>query len=150
MSNSHRAQFVELSREDSLAMLQRQYVGRLAFAFHDRVDIEPISFVYADGWLYFRTSPGTKLATVKHHPWVAFEVDEIRGRNDWRSVVVRGTIYFLDPERPGADRREYDAALSALRSVDATALTDADAVPHRTHLFRIHVDEITGRAAAPA
>ena len=56
----------------------RAHVGRLAFTFHDRVDIEPISHVYSEGWVYARTSPGTKLTTVKHHPWVAFEVDEVQ------------------------------------------------------------------------
>lgn len=137
--------FSELSRDDAIALLERHHVGRLAFTFHDRVDIEPISYVYAAGWLYARTSPGTKLTTVKHHPWVAFEIDEVRGRFDWLSVVVRGTIYFLDPER---NRADYDAAVAVLRSVDADALSDADATPHRQALFRIHTDEITGRAAS--
>jgi hypothetical protein len=144
MTTHKRPVFSELSRDDSIALLERHHVGRLAFTFHDRVDIEPISYVYTGGWLYIRTSPGTKLATVKHHPWVAFEVDDVKSRFDWRSVVVRGTIYFLDPER---DRHDYDAAVAVLRSVDADALSDADATPHRQELFRIHVDEIMGRAA---
>jgi hypothetical protein len=37
--------------------------------------------------------------------------------------------------------------VAVLRSVDADALSDADATPHRQELFRIHVDEIMGRAA---
>jgi nitroimidazol reductase NimA-like FMN-containing flavoprotein (pyridoxamine 5'-phosphate oxidase superfamily) len=139
--------FSELSREESIVLLARNHVGRLAFTFHDRVDLEPISYLYSEGWLYARTSPGTKLATVQHHPWVAFEVDEVRGRFDWRSVVVRGTIYFLDPNRP-SERQAYDAGVALLRSVDADAMSDADATPHRQTLFRIHADEITGRAAS--
>ena len=68
------------SPRDAVALLGAHHVGRIAFTFHDRVDIEPISYVYADGSIYGRTSPGTKLATVRHHPWVAFEVDEVEGR----------------------------------------------------------------------
>src|SRR6478752_7743534 len=49
------------------------------YAFHDRVDIEPINYVYADGWVYCRTSVGVKLDTMERHRWVAFEVDEVRG-----------------------------------------------------------------------
>jgi nitroimidazol reductase NimA-like FMN-containing flavoprotein (pyridoxamine 5'-phosphate oxidase superfamily) len=139
--------FSELSRDEAVALLERNHVGRLAFSFHDRVDIEPISYVYADEWLYARTSNGTKLETVHHHPWVAFEVDEVQGRYDWQSVVVRGTIYFLYPDRGPRERETYDAAVALLRSVDGDALTDADATPNRRSLFRIHADEITGRTA---
>ena len=61
------------------AMLKSHRYGRLAFSFRDRVDIEPIHYVYEAGWLYGRTSPGTKLTVLAHHPWVAFEIDEVRG-----------------------------------------------------------------------
>ena len=138
--------FYDLSRDEAVELLSRSHVGRLAFTFHDRVDIEPISYVYADEWLYARTSPGTKLEVVRHHPWVAFEVDEIRSRFDWRSVVVHGTIYFLDPNRD-ADRQDYDAAVKVLRTADADALTSSDLTPQRQVLFRIHVDDVIGRGA---
>jgi len=140
--------FFELSRDEAVKFLGQNHVGRLAFSFHDRVDIEPISYVYSGDWLYARTAPGTKLTIVQHHPWVAFEVDEIHSRVDWRSVVVHGTIYFMDPSRE-ADRKDYDAAVKILRSADADALTSADATPQRDLLFRIHVDEIVGKGAKP-
>lgn len=146
---STRPTFSELSRDEATALLSRHHVGRLAFTFHDRVDIEPISYVYADGWLYARTSPGTKLTTVQHHPWVAFEVDEITSRFEWESAVVRGSIYFLDPSRGPAEREAYDKAVQVLRGADADALTESDPTPHRQSLFRIHADEISGRRATP-
>jgi uncharacterized protein len=140
--------FFELSRDEAFELLARNRFGRLAFSFHDRVDIEPISYVLSNDWLYARTSPGSKLTVVQHHPWVAFEIDEIRSRTDWRSVVVHGTIYFLEPDRE-ADRRDYDAAVKILRSIDADALTPADATPQRQVLFRIHVDDVVGKGAKP-
>jgi len=73
------------------------------------------------------------------------EVDEIEGRFDWLSVVVRGTIYFLDASRGGAERETYEFGLEVLRSADADALTEDDATPHRQTLFRIYADEVTGR-----
>jgi nitroimidazol reductase NimA-like FMN-containing flavoprotein (pyridoxamine 5'-phosphate oxidase superfamily) len=104
--------------------------------------------VFSDGWLYGRTSRGTKLTTVRHHPWVAFEVDEIEGQFDWRSVVVHGTLYFLDDEGGNGEAREpYAHALELLRTIDAAALTSADATPGRVALFRIYADDITARAA---
>ena len=43
--------FRELTREGCEALLAVSHVGRLAYTFHDRVDIEPIHYVYADGWI---------------------------------------------------------------------------------------------------
>jgi nitroimidazol reductase NimA-like FMN-containing flavoprotein (pyridoxamine 5'-phosphate oxidase superfamily) len=137
----------QLDRDASLALLERHHLGRLAFAFKDRVDIEPISYVYADGWLYLRTSHGTKLTTVSHHPYVAFEVDEIQDAMHWSSVVARGTIYFLDPDRSETDAAEFAHAVEVLRTANGRLLTPDDPAPHRRSLFRIHIDEITGRAA---
>ena len=72
-----------------LALLARNHVGRLAYAHHSHVQIEPLNYVYADGWLYGRTSPGAKLDATGESWWpVAFEVDEIDSLFSWRSVVV--------------------------------------------------------------
>jgi nitroimidazol reductase NimA-like FMN-containing flavoprotein (pyridoxamine 5'-phosphate oxidase superfamily) len=142
-------QISELPHDAAIALLERNHVGRLAFAFRDRVDIEPISYVYHKGWLYARTSPGTKLTTVHHQPYIAFEVDEILDKFHWKSVVLHGTIYFIDPDRSPADKDAYETALKVLRSVDTSVLTSTDATPHRREFFRIHVDEVVGRKASP-
>jgi nitroimidazol reductase NimA-like FMN-containing flavoprotein (pyridoxamine 5'-phosphate oxidase superfamily) len=147
MALTHRPEFFEPSRAEALELLGRHQVGRLAFSFHDRVDIEPISYVFSDGWIYGRTSQGTKLTTVRHHPWVAFEVDEVEGLFDWRSVVVHGALYFLDPNGGDRDREAYAHAVRLLRQFDAEVLTADDPAPERTTLFRIHADDITARAA---
>ena len=55
-----RPHFRELTREESLALLARNQVGRLAFAHRDRIDIEPLHYRLADGWLYGRTTPGAR------------------------------------------------------------------------------------------
>jgi uncharacterized protein len=150
MAHTHGVEFFELSSGDAIDLLTRNFVGRVAFAFHDRVDIEPISYVFADGWVYGRTSEGTKLTTVRHHPWVAFEVDEIEGQYDWRSVVVHGGLYVLDPDGGDRDRESYASALVLLRTMDTAALTAADPTPARMVLFRIHADDVTGRGARPS
>jgi nitroimidazol reductase NimA-like FMN-containing flavoprotein (pyridoxamine 5'-phosphate oxidase superfamily) len=150
MTRIGRPIFYELPAADTLELLMRHHVGRLAFTFHDRVDIEPISYLFNDGWVYARTSPGTKLSIVRHNPWVAFEVDEVEGRFDWRSVVIHGTIYFLDPRGGDDDREAYAAALGLMRTVDADVLTAADSAPHRSTLFRIHADQIIGRGSRTA
>ena len=142
--------FSTLDRNECLMLLTRHDLGRIAFSLHDRVDIEPINYFFNDGWLYGRTTEGAKLETTAHNRWVAFEVDEVRGRFDWASVVVHGTFMRLDLDSPVKDER-ISAALAAglLDNVVPNTLAVGDPVPWRTVLFRIHLDEVTGRRAVP-
>jgi nitroimidazol reductase NimA-like FMN-containing flavoprotein (pyridoxamine 5'-phosphate oxidase superfamily) len=131
------------------AMLKSHQHGCLAFSFRDRVDIEPIHYVYEEGWLYGRTSPGTKLTVLAHHPWVAFEIDEVRGLHLWRSVVVKGTVYFVETDGNEADEEAYRRTVAALRKLVPETLGERDPMPERSVLFRIHIDEMHGRASSP-
>lgn len=137
--------FHDLDRAAIDAVLARNHVGRLAYTFRDRVDIRPIAYLYEGGWLHCRTTPGGKLDTLAHHPWVAFEVDEIDGPFDWRSVVVQGFVYTLRPDTADADA--YQQTVTVLRSVLPTALTEHDPTPERNVIFRIDIRSVSGRAA---
>jgi len=138
--------FRSLAHSDAEALLARNHVGRIAFTFHDRVDIEPVHYVYADGWIYGRTSPGTKLSTIAHNRWVAFEVDESTGLFDWSSVVVKGGVELVTNEA-GAHEHVYHHAVALLRTLSPFALTENDPAPNRSVIFRIHLDEVHGRQA---
>ena len=137
--------YVTLDDVESRAFLARQHIGRLAFSLHDRVDIEPISYTFDGGWILGRTSVGTKLSTLAHHPWCAFETDHVIGPFEWTSVVAKGTFYLLDPEAGSPDL--YNKALASARSLVPDAFSPNDPAPHRGVLFGIYVNEITGRSA---
>src|SRR3954468_16517347 len=89
--------FRELSRDEIEQMLLRNNVGHLAFSLHDRVDVQPIHYVYERGWLYGRTSEGDKIMSLVHNQWVAFEVDEVNALFDWKSSVIHGSFWILHP-----------------------------------------------------
>jgi nitroimidazol reductase NimA-like FMN-containing flavoprotein (pyridoxamine 5'-phosphate oxidase superfamily) len=135
----------ELNRAESEAVLARNHVGRIAYSFRDRVDIEPIHYVYHDGWIYGRTQPGTKLTVVQHNYWVAFEVDEVEDIFGWRSVVVRGGFYILADEGTPQSRALREQAIVQVRRLVPAAFTPQDPVPFRDILFRIAVQELEGR-----
>jgi nitroimidazol reductase NimA-like FMN-containing flavoprotein (pyridoxamine 5'-phosphate oxidase superfamily) len=102
-----------------------------------------------DGWLYGRTSHGAKLSIIPHNHWVAFEVDEVAGLLDWRSVIVRGGWYSYDTAPP-SEQEVWDRGVAALQELLPGTLTPNDPVPFRTVVFRIHTAEITGRECRPA
>ena len=139
--------FRDLSRDEVEKILERNNVGRLAFSLHDRVDIQPIHYVYERGWLYGRTSEGEKIATLAHNQWVAFEVDEVKDTFDWRSVVVHGSFWILHPR--GSPRAEelWAKAAELMSTIVPGALTEHDPVGFRQTLFRIAISDVRGREA---
>lgn len=147
---SPRPTFRTLDRAEIDGLLARQHVARIAFAHRDRVDIEPIHVVCRDGWLYLRTQPGTKLATLRHNPWVALELDEIDGLFDWASVVVRGRLSLLEDGPHEEGRRRYATAVAALRELVPAAFTPADPTPGRTIVGALYLDDVEGRRAEPS
>ena len=141
-------QFSELSEKSARALLARNHVGRIAFSYRDRVDIQPIHYVYDHDWLVGRTGVGSKLVSLAHHPWCAFEVDEVHGLFQWESVVVHGSFTMLDPKVGSSSL--YLRALDLLERFIPGTLSSRDPAPDRAILFAIHIDEIRGRSARPA
>ena len=139
--------FAALEDAECEALLRRHHVGRLAFTFRDRVDIEPIHYVFADGHIFGRTRFGTKVDVLAHHPWVAFEIDEVDALFTWRSVVVHGRVTFPDPEGAAIDQAHYVRGVETFRRLVPQAFTAADPTPDRDLVFCIFVHDITGRIA---
>ena len=148
MSNSQNSSIVfsTLSEVEARVVLSRNSLGRLAYSRHNRVDIEPLYYVLNADWMYGRTSAGSKIATLAHQHWCAFEVDEVRSMFDWTSVVVQGSFHVLNP---AGDVTAYEHGLALLRAFYAGTLMDDDYAPHRTTLFRISIGSISGRSAQP-
>jgi nitroimidazol reductase NimA-like FMN-containing flavoprotein (pyridoxamine 5'-phosphate oxidase superfamily) len=148
MTHALEPTFRDMDMREANDLLARNHVGRIAYSFHDRVDIEPISYVFADGAIYMRTELGSKLATLAHAPWVAFEVDEVEGPFDWRSVVAHGTVYVLHETGTPTEQATYRLALQRVREIVPSALHEDDPVPSRRVLLRVQPAQITGRAAS--
>lgn len=140
-----------LEREESEQILARNHVGRLAYARGNRVDIEPLHYIHDQGWIYGRTSPGTKIETTGTEWWpVAFEVDEVEELFRWRSVVVHGGFYTIPRDGWTTQQREtWMRGLGLLRRLIPQTFREDDPAPHRTLLFRIAVQEVSGREATP-
>ncbi|MDQ6887645.1 MAG: pyridoxamine 5'-phosphate oxidase family protein [Gemmatimonadota bacterium] len=136
-----------LRGDEAQALLARNQVGRIAFSLHDRVDVEPIHYVYDAPWIFGRTSAGAKLLTLSHHQWCAFETDEVRGLFDWTSVVVKGPF---SPRGSPSATWDYDRAVAALRRLLPSAFTDDDPTPSRDIVFGVHAAEISGRCSVPS
>ncbi|AHG89357.1 Pyridoxamine 5'-phosphate oxidase-related protein [Gemmatirosa kalamazoonensis] len=146
--SARRPRFRELTPVEMRALLGEQRVGRLAFAWRGHVDVRPIHYVFDGAAIYLRTAPGTKLLALRHSPWVAFEVDDVRDTYDWRSVVVHGTVYAVRARGTAAQRALRRRAVDLLRAIEPDALTADDPVRGRDVVLRLDIDRMTGRIAA--
>jgi nitroimidazol reductase NimA-like FMN-containing flavoprotein (pyridoxamine 5'-phosphate oxidase superfamily) len=150
MENADQPRFRSLDRAEIDALLARNHVGRLAYAHGRRVEVQPVHYVYADGWLYGRTSEGAKVEAIGQGWWpVAFEVDEVDDLFRWRSVVVHGGFYMIPAEGAEWEMKEREKAIHLLRSLIPETFTETDPTPFRSLLFRIAVQEASGREAVP-
>jgi nitroimidazol reductase NimA-like FMN-containing flavoprotein (pyridoxamine 5'-phosphate oxidase superfamily) len=139
--------FSALTVDECWAMLTRNNVGRIAFINDGIADIEPVHYVAGDPWLFARSAEGTKLEAFGHRPYVAFEVDEIDGVFDWRSVVAHGTVYLMSERGTRSDRAAFERALESLRAFIPGTLGKDDPTPLRRTIYGIHVDRLSGRYA---
>ena len=137
----------DLERAEAEALLAGLHVAAMAFAFHDRVAITLVNYVYRNDWIYSRIEDGPDLAMLRHHQWVALEARAATGTFDWRTVTVNGSVELLSNAGPPAAIRTYQEAAALLRSVVPTIFTERDPFPQRVQLFRLHADIVAGREA---
>lgn len=117
-----------LSMRETIELLQRQEVGRLAYlARKDVPDVVPVNYSWYDGTVLIRSGPGPKLQAAQRKDTVALEVDELDlERHTGCSAVVVGRAEVVEPPHVPTD-------------VDVWA-----SGPHR-YLIRVVPTRITGR-----
>ncbi|MEW5931009.1 MAG: pyridoxamine 5'-phosphate oxidase family protein [Gemmatimonadota bacterium] len=151
MSTNATPRIRTLDRAECDAVLARNHVGRIAYARGNRIDIQPVHYVYHEGWIYGRTRHGALLETTGETWWpVAFEVDEAEELFRWRSVVVHGGFYTVPPDGAEDQQREWEQAVALLRGLLPETFTPDDPVAFRQVLFRIAAQDVSGREALPA
>jgi uncharacterized protein len=143
-----------LDRAGIEAILARNHVGRIGYIERERVELRPVHYVFDDGWIYGRTSPGTSLEALgkagKYGTDVVFEVDEVEGMFRWRSVLVHGGFYVLDRDDEEFGYETWMKALGLLRTLLPETMRSSDPVPAREVLFRISMEVASGREATDA
>jgi nitroimidazol reductase NimA-like FMN-containing flavoprotein (pyridoxamine 5'-phosphate oxidase superfamily) len=136
-------------------LLNRMPVGRLAMVTADGPYVLPVNYLYADGNIYFHSSPeGRKMDAFQQNPQVCFLVDEVgpqvtfdRGcgfSQIYQSVMCFGTSEWVKDE---AEKREILVKLTRrflppdypLKPFDAGAIK-------ATAVIRIRVHRMTGKA----
>ncbi|MCU1529948.1 MAG: hypothetical protein JWP75_3711, partial [Frondihabitans sp.] len=124
-----------LTNAECWQKLRQAPLGRLAVSVGADIDVFPVTFRVDGRSLYFRTSPGLKLAEVRINPSVTLEIDGYDDDTAW-SVVAKGFGRHL-------------TAPAELDVADELQLTTWIPTP-TPDVVRIDVATVTGRSFARA
>ena len=100
--------FTVLTRQDSMRLLERGGVGRIAVPGRPAPTMRPVNFALRDGRIVMRTADPALSAAAAKALAASFEFDEIRNEDHraW-NVIVTGELEALDDE--GLDGRGVNA-----------------------------------------
>ena len=135
----------ELTREESMALLDESMVAHLGLVADGEPYVTPMSFVREGETLLFRTTAGRKLDALRDHPSVCIEVSSYDDETgDWRSVIVNGTAEEV------TDPKTMQRAVDGLFRRYTRAMGDPlkgggpQPLPGATHVVEVTMNEITG------
>lgn len=122
-----------IDRDECIALLARDIVGRLAIAVGGAAQIFPVNYVLDGDTIAFRTDPGSKL-DASGRARAAFEIDDIdrQQRSGW-SVVVSGRLEEVTRYEAKTMKRLADLPI------------DPWAGGEKAHYMRLIPERITGR-----
>ena len=141
----------ELNRDECREVLGRASLGRLACVRHDQPYIVPIHFSFDSErtCVYSFSTIGQKVLWMRENPRVCLEVEEIRSKDHWTTVLAIGRYEEIhrNPGEAEAQRRAEQLFLQRRE----WWLPAAASVEGREHpdvvVFRIQIDRLTGRRA---
>ncbi len=87
-----------LELSECLNLLGRNYLGRVAFIFQGDPYIIPITYFHDanEKCILSYAAKGHKIQAMRNYGSVAFQVDEIKSIQEWKSVLVHGKFQELE------------------------------------------------------
>ena len=141
----------ELTRQESLEVLARTHLGRLACVRGMQPYVVPIHFAYQNHWLYSFSVFGQKIDWMRANPLVCVEADQMR-RELWATVVVFGRYEELRDTPEFRDERVFAFNLLQHRAMwwehGGAKKVTGDTPATVPVFYRIKIEQITGRFAA--
>jgi uncharacterized protein len=140
----------EMREVDCYAVLNRQFIGRLATCAKDEPYVVPVQYVFSEGLIYSFSLPGRKVDNMRQNPAVCLQVDELQNSQHWKSVIIEGKFREL-PSTEGRQaaweilqRRSGWWEPGALRPTHSNTIVESS-----SHLFyTISIDRMSGRQTA--
>jgi uncharacterized protein len=143
-----------MTRQESIDLLARTPVCRLACVHEGQPYITPIHCVYDDNHLYSFSRFGQKISWMRTNPLVCVATDELASLQEWATLIVFGKYEELPdtPQYKMYRKRAYDLLQRRPVWWEPAFAKNVDHEKSRTMefvYFRIHIDQISGQRGVP-
>jgi nitroimidazol reductase NimA-like FMN-containing flavoprotein (pyridoxamine 5'-phosphate oxidase superfamily) len=137
----------DLTREESLDLLDRAEVAHVAVIADGEPYVSPISFVRHGEELMLRTGPGRRLDALRHNPLICLEVTEVDDVGGWMSVIVSGRARRIDDEM--GEAHAVRLLLEKYKELEGpvTQWTVPELLPGTAAVLVISMDRLSGRGS---
>jgi nitroimidazol reductase NimA-like FMN-containing flavoprotein (pyridoxamine 5'-phosphate oxidase superfamily) len=139
-----------MTKQDSLELIMRMRLGRLACSQAGQSYVIPHSFVCDKDHLYSFSTEGQMLSWMRANPLVCVEVEELVSDGDWATVIVMGHFEELTDTPEYQEARVIAFDLLYTKSLwwepgyVKTILDGVERPLSKPTYFRILFDEISG------
>ena len=142
----------EMTAEECSTFLAHASLGQLGCSFEDQPYVVPINFAVESGYLYAFSTVGQKVKWMRANPKVCVQMDEIRTRSEWVSIVVNGEYQELPEPHYKAERQHAISLLAKQHQWWLNALGERQMKAGERSIyplfFRIRIKSISGLRAS--
>jgi hypothetical protein len=136
----------EMETDEINKMISREDFGHLGCSHNSVPYVVPINYAFLDPHIYIYTTEGKKSETLHSNPHVCLQIENIKSRNDWQSVIIEAVAHQVN------DVEERERAVDAILKINPT-LTPAISVHWMDDwvrenieiIFRLEISSKTGR-----
>ncbi len=143
----------ELNNAEIDQLLRMERVGRIGCHADGVTYVVPVGYAYDGAAVHFLSAEGRKLTMMRDNPNVCFEVEQIQHWTNWKSVIAWGTFQELAGDAAERAYRLLHSTLTPLIEFETRTSATQESheapgvAPRRLVLYRISIDERTGRYA---
>ena len=143
-----------LEIDECLKVLGNNYIGRIAFIKSAHPYITPVTYFHdaEEKCILSYSAEGIKIDAMRNYNNVAFQVDEIKSIQNWKSVLIHGTFEELQ----GSTAKQYlhkfaqgvQEAISKNDKNSPKFISDFSSRLSQRKIpivYRIHIRDISGK-----
>lgn len=132
--------------KEMISILERGGLAHLGCYHGGEVYIIPITYVFADGYIYSHSQPGKKIEMMRNNPKVCVQIEEVKDLFDWKSIIAWGAFEELKDLEAAKGMRLLIQSITRSQKVHLPSLeVDFTALLEKAIIFRIKVEKMTGR-----
>lgn len=143
-----------LSYNAAKDVLTSNILGRIGCTDGTKTYVVPVNYVFDGKYIIAHSVLGMKIHMMRKNPKVCFEVDEMKGLTNWKSVIIWGEYQELTDERDRYSAMKLFVDRTMHMKISETAIPP-EISGQRLHprspgnikpiVYRIVIEEMTGR-----